>query len=192
MTRRQGYMKVKDLVIYTSLFIGEKELASKLEENTSLTQREQERVDTMVRCYNLVNQEIASDYLPFLYTEKIDVNNSVLNFSDLSKTIINIYEVKGNLNINIRYKRYPEYLQIFGHAKKITYSYLPEDLELNDNVEFFNGLSSRIYAYGMASEYLLCDGLSEDAEIWEERFKESLFVLSRKRSEIRLPKRRWL
>ena len=27
---------------------------------------------------------------------------------------------------------------------------------------------------------------------WEERFKESLFVLSRKRSEARLPRRKWL
>ena len=87
-------MKVKDLVIYTSLFIGEKELASKLESNTSLTEREQERVDTLVRCYNLVNQEIASDYLPFLYTEKIDVNNSILNFSELEKTIIKVLREK--------------------------------------------------------------------------------------------------
>ena len=185
-------MKVKDLVIYTSLFIGEKELASKLESNTSLTEREQERVDTLVRCYNLVNQEIASDYLPFLYTEKIDVNNSILNFSELEKTIIKVYEVKGNFNMGVRYKAYPNYLEILGHAKKITYSYLPEELDLNDNIELCNGLSGRIYAYGMASEYLLCDGLSEDAEIWEERFKESLFTLSRKRSEVRLPKRRWL
>ena len=185
-------MKVKDIVILTCLFIGEKELSSKLEENSSLSEREQERVDTLVRCYNLVNQEIASDYLPFLYTEKIDVNNSILNFSDLEKTIVNVYEVRGSLNANVRYKEYPNYLEILGHAKKITYSFLPEDAELNDDVEFYNGLSERIYAYGMASEFLLCDGLSEDAEIWEERYKESLFVLSRKRSEIRLPKRRWL
>ena len=185
-------MKVKDVVIYTSLFIGEKELASKLEDNSSLTQREQERVDTLVRCFNLVNQEIASDYLPFLYTEKIDVNNSILNFSELEKTIINVYELKGSFNINVHYKEYPSYLEIHGHAKKIVYSYLPEDAELNDDIEFFNGLTARVYAYGMASEYLLCDGLSEDAEIWEERFKESLFVLARKRSEVRLPRRRWL
>ena len=54
-------MKVKDVVILTCLFIGEKELATKLEDNTTLNDREQERVDTLVRCYNLVNQEIASD-----------------------------------------------------------------------------------------------------------------------------------
>ena len=63
--------------------------------------------------------------------------------------------------------------------------------KINDEFDFYNGLSARIFAYGIASEYFLSDGLSEDAEIWEERFKESLFVLSRKRSETKLPKRKW-
>ena len=115
----------------------------------------------------------------------------ILNYADLDKTIINVYAVKGTFNRNVKYKAYTNYIQIFGKAKSITYSYLPDKSELDDDVEFFNGLSARIYAYGIASEYLLCDGLSEDAEIWEERFKESLFVLSRKRSELKLPARRW-
>ena len=65
-------------------------------------------------------------------------------------------------------------------------------MQLEDEIEFFNGLSARIYAYGVASEFLLVSGVSSDAEIWEERFKESLFMLSRKHGEHLLPKRRWL
>lgn len=186
-------MKVKDILKNACLFIGEKELALALEAETpSLEGKDEEKVDVLLRCFNLVNQEIASDYLPFLYTEKIDVNNSILSFEDLSKTLINVYELKGNFGKSVRYKLYPNYLEVFGRAKSITYSFLPSDFTLTDEFEFYNGLSARIYAYGVASEYLLCDGLSEDAEIWEKRFKESLFVLSRKKSETRLPKRRWL
>lgn len=186
-------MKVKEIIAFACSFIGEQEIVKKLTstEAVSLTDKEQEKVDTLVRCFNLVNQEIASDYLPFLYTEEIDIDNSILNYADLDKTIINVYAVKGTFNRNVKYKAYTNYIQIFGKAKSITYSYLPDKSELDDDVEFFNGLSARIYAYGIASEYLLCDGLSEDAEIWEERFKESLFVLSRKRSELKLPARRW-
>ena len=54
-----------------------------------------------------------------------------------------------------------------------------------------NGLSARVLAYGTASEYLLVEGLSEDAEIWEDRFKRSLFMLSRKKGEHIMPRRRW-
>ncbi len=193
MTRRQDCMKVKDILKNACLFIGEKELAKTLEAETpSLEGKDEEKVDVLLRCFNLVNQEIASDYLPFLCTEKIDVNNSILSFEDLSKTLINVYELKGSFGKSVRYKLYPNYIEVFGRAKSITYSFLPSDFALSDEFEFYNGLSARIYAYGVASEYLLCDGLSEDAEIWEERFKESLFVLSRKKSETRLPKRRWI
>lgn len=188
-------MTVKDIIVFACEFVGEKEIVEKFkaqisDETVTFTDVEQNKIDSMLRCFNFVNQEIASDYLPFLHTEKIDVDNSILNFSELEKNIINVYEIKGSFRLKFRV--YPNYIQIFGKAKEITYSYLPEDLTLTDEVTFFCGLSARIYAYGMASEFLLIDGLSEDAQIWEERYKESLFVLSRKRSEARLPERRWL
>ena len=59
-------MKVKDILKNACLFIGEKELALALEAETpSLEGKDEEKVDILLRCFNLVNQEIASDYLPF-------------------------------------------------------------------------------------------------------------------------------
>ena len=97
-------MKVKEIIAFACSFIGEQEIVKKLTstEAVSLTDKEQEKVDTLVRCFNLVNQEIASDYLPFLYTEEIDIDNSILNYADLDKTIINVYAVKGTFNRNVR------------------------------------------------------------------------------------------
>ena len=187
-------MTVKDIIKLVCEFVGEREILSKLNASPQgeLTEREQEKVDCMVRCFNLVNQEIASDYLPFLTKEEVDINDSILNFSQLSKTVINIYEIKNRFGMNLKFKLFPDFVEIFGHAKSVTYSYLPQDKTLNDDVETLNGLSARVYAYGVASEFLLIDGLSDDADIWEERFKQSLFVLSRKRGEHILPKRSWL
>lgn len=186
-------MKVKEIIAYACGFIGEKEIAEKLNQSgtVSYSDKEQEKVNTLLRCFNFVNEEIASDYLPYLTTEEIDVKNSILNFSDLSKTLISVYAIKGSFGCNVRFREFPEYVEILGKAKSITYSFLPDKKDLEDEFVFFNGLSARIFAYGIASEYFLVDGLSEDAEIWEERFKESLFVLSRKKSEIKLPKRKW-
>lgn len=194
MTLRRKCMTVKDIIKLVCEFVGEKEILSKLNstEAVSYTDREQEKLDLMVQCFNLVNQEIASDYLPFLTKEEIDVKNSILNFSEFEKTVVNVYEVKNRFGTSLRFRLFPNYLEISGHAKSIVYSYLPDDKVLTDNVEMLNGLSARVYAYGVASEFLLIDGLSEDAEIWEERFKESLFVLSRKRGEHVLPRRSWI
>lgn len=186
-------MTVKDIIMLVSEFVGEKELLAKLKNSDSVfNEREQEKLDIMVGCFNLVNQEIASDYLPYLFKEEVNVENKIVKFSDLNKTVINIFEVKNRFGMNLQFKVFSNYIEFVGHPKYIVYSYLPEELTLTSQVELFNGLSARVLAYGIASEYLLVEGLSDDAEIWEERFKESLFILSRKRGEHRLPKRSWL
>lgn len=194
MILRRRYMTVKDIIKLVCDFVGERELLAKLEstEAVTYTSREQEKLDLMVRCFNLVNQEIASDYLPFLTKEEIDVNNSILNFSTLDKTLINVYEIKNKIGMNLKFKLFPNYVEVFGHARSIVYSFLPSEKTLTDNVEIYNGLSKRVYAYGVASEFLLVDGVSDDAEIWEDRFKQSLFVLSRRCGEHILPARSWI
>lgn len=187
-------MTVKEILKLVCDFVGEKEILEKLNSAQSehFSKREQEKLDLMTRCFNLVNQEIASDYLPFLTKEAVSEQSNIINFYDLKKKVINIYEVKNRFGTNLNFTVYPNYVEIDGKAKSIVYSFLPEDIGFEQEVEFYMGLSARVYAYGIASEFLLIDGLSEDAEIWEERFKESLFVLSRKRGEHVLPKRRWL
>lgn len=187
-------MTVKDIIKLVCEFIGEKELLAKLkstDSSTTFTTREQEKLDTMVDCFNLVNQEIASDYLPFLTKEDVCVDDGILNFADLQKAVINIYEIKNRFGVNLKFKIFPSFVEIEGKARKVVYSFLPSDLTLDETVDIVCGLSARVYAYGLASEFLLVDGVSEDAEIWEERFKESLFVLGRKRGEHIMPKRTW-
>ncbi len=185
-------MKVKEIICLVCDFVGEKELQKKLStESPTFSEREQEKIDIMLRCFNLVNQEIASEYIPFLTNENISVKNSILNFSSLSKNLINVYSVKNRYGVNLKFKLFSNYIEIVGNASSITYSYLPDVLNIDDEVEKVRGLTGRIYAYGVASEYLLIDGISEDAEIWEERFKQSLFVIGSKKGEHLLPKRGW-
>ena len=185
-------MTVKEILKLAIEFVGEKELAIKLDTEEELSEKETEKMKTMLSCFNLVNQEIAGEYLPFLTREDVDVMSGKIFFSDLSKTVINIYEVKDKFGFNLPFKVISNCVEVKRKPKSVIYSFLPEMLTLDDEVEFFNGLSARVYAYGIASEFLLQSGLGDDAEIWEERYKESLFILSRKRGEHRLPKRSWL
>lgn len=186
-------MKVKDILKLALEFVGEKELCGKFEQESteSLNENEMKKLKVMLSCFNMVNQEIASDYLPFLTKENVDASNGGILFSSLSKRVVNIYEVKDRFGFNLKFRVISNFVETKKSAKSVVYSFLPEEMSLEDEVEFFNGLSARVYAYGVASEVLLVSGLSGDAEIWEERYKESLFILSRKRGEHRLPKRSW-
>ena len=172
-------MTVKDILKIVCEFVGEREILKKLSQSESLSAREQEKVDIMTRCFNLVNQEIASDYLPFLTKESVDTEG-IINFENLQKSVVHVYEIKNRFGMNLKFRLFPNFVEVTGHAKSIVYSFLPDELSLESEVEAPCNLTARIFAYGVASEYLLIDGISQDAEIWENRFKESLFMLSRK------------
>lgn len=185
-------MTVKDIIKLVCDIVGESEIAQKLCQQQPLSEAEQRKVDQMTNCFNLVNQEIASDYLPLLKKETLKEETSIVNYALLSETVVHILEVKNRFGISLKFRLFPNYAQVCGRAKTVVYSFLPKELTQESEVEMLCGLSPRVYAYGVASEYLLIDGLSEDAEIWEERFKESLFMLSRKSGEHCLPRRKWL
>ena len=82
-------------------------------------------------------------------------------------------------------------MMIFARKVFITYSVLPVDLELNSE-EVSSVLSERVYAYGVAREYYIMQSLTDEAEIWEERFKASLKSLYRRKSNTFMPSRRWI
>lgn len=185
-------MTVKDVIKLVCDFVGEKDIVAKMDKESPLSDAEQQKVDLMTRCFNLVVQEIACDYFPFLTKESIDVQNSVLNFSNLSKKVVHIYEIKNRFGMSLRFRLFPNHVEIYGNAKSVVYSFMPDELSLNSTLDLPCGLTERVIAYGVTSEYLLIDGLGDDAEIWENRYKESLFILSRKRGEHILPRRRWL
>ena len=183
-------MTVKEILKLVCEYVGERDILSKLDDaEANFTDYEQEKLDVLVKCFNLVNQEVATDYIPLLLKE--EVSEEKILFSSLSKTLVNVYEVKNRFGMNLKFKLYPDYVEVDGKPKTIVYSFLPEDLTLNDDVVCNQRINARVYAYGIASEFLLIYGIGENAEIWEERFKASLFVLSKKNSSCVLPKRSW-
>ena len=133
-------MTVKDIIKIVCEFIGREDILPNFENDKTFTTEEQEVIDFLVRAFNLVNQEIAGEYLPFLKEEDVDVNNSNLEFSSLSETVLCINKVEDSYGNFLQYKNFPNYIKVDGHAKKVNYSFLPENLEFGDNVVFFNGL----------------------------------------------------
>lgn len=187
-------MKVLNIIKLVCDFVGERELFGKLSSSTlsleELSEKEQQKIDRMLRCFNLVNQEIASEYAPLL--QKEEVCGSIINFSTLSKKVISVFEVKNRFGFSLSFRQFQNHIEVKGNAKTVLYSYFPDELLLKDEFEGSAAISERVYAYGTASEYLLLEGVGEDAQIWENRYKESLFVLTRKKGEHILPRRRWL
>lgn len=174
----------KDELLETNLFDGE----------VDPTNDQTKEIEHLVRCLNLVLSEISSDYIPLLKTEEIVSTDGRVLFSQFPKNVLDIYKIVNKFNLTQQFKTFSTYLETAPGELKITYSFEPEKLsQLDDSIEDFSQkVGERIIAYGVAMEYCFICGLHDDASIWEKRFKDGLLIAARKKSTIRLPKRRWI
>ena len=189
-------MTIKSILKIAGLFLNKNDMISALDlENiSSASQSVQDEINFLVKCLNLAYQEVASDYIPLLYKEKVTLTDGKLNFSGLTKTIVDVVSLKDKNGFRVKYQSFPSYLQTNENEVEITYKYQPEDLtSLSSTIESFAGrVSEKLLAFGTLMEYCFILGLYEDAEIWEKRFKDALLVRSRKKSGMKLPSRRWI
>lgn len=74
-------MLVKNIILKVCDFIENAELARAIEEGDVLTTEQQELQDKLVKCFNLVLNEIASEYLPMVKVEKVKAKGDMIEFS---------------------------------------------------------------------------------------------------------------
>ena len=183
-------MLVKDIIKLACDFTDNEALAKKIDNNEDFTAEDQEMINKFLQCFNLINNEVASEFVPIKKVEQIEVVNGKISFTQFSNKPFKILYVKNSLGKKIRYKVFDDYIFAFCKKAIVCYSVLPEKLTIDDDFESF--LPERIYAYGVAREFCFLKTKFDDADIWEDRFKNSLELLCRKSSCSRLPRRRWL
>lgn len=183
-------MSVKDIIILACDFTENKEIGEALENNSTLTDEQNAIVNDLVKCFNLINNEIASEYFPIIKCENAKTENFKINLSSLSNSVLRVIAVQDYYGRKIKFKIYDDYIMAIANNVNVIYQSLPGNLSLSD--EFFTTLPNRVYAYGIAREYYFLQTLFDEADVWEERFKDVLSILQGKRNEIRMPQRRFL
>lgn len=183
-------MKVKDIITLASDFCHEDDLAASLrKENATLTDEEQAKVQVLLRCFNLVYEEISSQYLPIIKIEKVKTNDGKVLFSSLSQKVIDILQVKNSHGRKIKFRKFDSYLFALASEVEVYYKTQPQTLALTG--EFTCSLPERVFAYGVAREYFYLNSDQDEGEIYDNRFKDSLLVLLGKNKEIIMPVRGW-
>lgn len=189
-------MTAKNIIKTACVFLQKDELldVTELDGQETATSSQTKELEHLLRCLNLVISEIASDYIPLINREKLTPVNGKIQLSSFSKDLIDVLQVKDKFGIKTNYKLFPSYIETIDGDVEVTYSFQPTALSnLSSEMEQFSQkISERVVAYGVAMEYSFICGLHDDASIWEKRFKDGLIIASRKKSDIRLPKRRWI
>lgn len=190
-------MTADDVIVIAADFIDREDLRSEIVFEDGETPELLEYLGILkevLECLNLVYEQITKDYLPLLHEEEIVFENNKFEYSSLKHNLNYIIKLQAPNGLAIRYKCFPGYIKANVKKAIITYSYLPPKIKLVlDELPDFGGrLTPRIFAYGVAMEYMYRQSLSDEAAIWEHRFLTSLENAVRKRSNIVMPRRRWL
>ncbi len=191
-------MNAKNVLKIASLFLNlTNEFTPIIEEdeNATIDTNTQQEFAILLSCLNLTCLDISYDYLPILSTETILVENNKIFFQDLANEPKSIQSITLKSNgKNVKYQIFEDYIKLYANGYvDIVYSISPESITLqSDGILFGGRISDKCLAMGTASEYCYVKGFYEEAAMWDERFKQALQVACRKKSEVVLPRRRWL
>lgn len=166
-------ISVKDVVLLAAEFVGVKE---KVDDYLSgvMDEEHQRLVDGFVCCYNVVENELAVDYLPLVKEEQMTAKDGKIAYADLSQKaayIIGVFDEYGN---SAPHKRMASYLAVGTGKYLVRYAALPVKKAFDDDSEYAVGVSERLLAYGVAAEYCLHKGLSAESAAWEKKYKKAV------------------
>ena len=181
-------MTVKECVEKAAIFLGiADDVCAYLEKGNAQGKEQAER---LVKCFNIVENELALDYLPLFTEQKIKNENGKVEFTRLEKNVVRIAGVKDGNGERVKYRLFPRYLECPKGDLTIVYSYTPSEKSLGGESDFVT-ISVRLFGYGMATNYALMLGLFEEAAIWEKKYKEALEAAYRIRGAAVVRSRRW-
>ncbi|MBQ8309068.1 MAG: hypothetical protein IJX96_04465 [Clostridia bacterium] len=148
-------------------------------------------VTDLLRCFNLVENELAIDYLPLYAEEEVESDTGAIYFSSLSRSVVRILRVCDEWGNDAAFKLFPDYLKTQGGKVAIRYTYTPKEKTVDGVSDFASNVSLRLFAYGIAAEYSLASGLFEDAALWDKKYKDAITAAYRSNPCRRLRSRRW-
>ena len=190
-------MTVKEVVTLAAGCLGREDLIAAIAKTAStLTSDEKLELDSLLRCYNFVENEVALDYCPLTNEETVSIFDDTISYSNLKRKPVNIRKVVCGGTVQ-RFKIYPTCIGLpDGYAGKasVQYDYAPnEKKSLESTCEFSeNTLSARLLALGVAAQYCLVNGETGRAAVWDKKFRDALRAKNLLRKTVMIRSRRWV
>lgn len=182
-------MTVKEVILLAAEELGMGEKVSAFLEGESTDG--EKATDALLRCFNLVENEVALDYLPLTCEEEIETATGTVRFDELSQSAVRILRASDGNGNKLPCKLFPEWLKTAAGRVNIAYTYAPKKKAIGDNSDYVLQASPRLFAYGIASEYCLACGLFEEAAVWDKKYKDALAAAYRSKPSRIIRSRRW-
>ena len=184
-------IKIKTVVALAAEMLGAKERFDRYLEN-SANEDDQRLVDALLRCFHLVETEIATDRVPIVMEDLLEMEDGTIPYTELSTTpafIISVCDTYGN---SADVKIGATAIEGKDGRYVVRYAKLPSEKSIEKMCELPPNVSCRTLAYGVAAEYCLHTGAYAEHAVWEKKYKEGLTVDSRSRRGKVIKGRAWV
>lgn len=183
-------MTVKEILLETARKIGKyQEVSNYLNGEDTVGEA---LTNELLECFHTIENELALDYLPLYAEEELVSKTGAVYFSELDHAAVRIVEVLDGYGNVLKFQLFPQYLKTQPGKLKIRYSYTPERKTVDGESDFNLHASARLFAYGMAAEYAIQNGLFEEAGIWDRKYKEAISAAYKATPNKKIASRRWV
>ena len=186
-------MIVKDIIKNTAKLLALSDVLDYYKDETITPSEEvTNTIEDLLLATNTTNSYIGSLYFELTATSNVNSVNGIISFSSITnKDIVEIKDVKDAYGNNVQFKILSDGIHILDGNYVVSFSYLPEELKIDDSIDYYQKLNTLMFSYGVAGEYLFLKGNVEEAYLWDKRFKDLLFALARPKRNINMPSERW-
>lgn len=148
----------------------------------------------LLRCYRLVENEVALDHLPLKAEERMTPSEGYLAFTDFSYPPVDVIEVCDPSGRNTEFEVFPARLRLKEPTGSVVvkYTYAPEEPTIDGETAFSDKVSARLLAFGVVREYLLSAGRYAEAAVWDTKYIEALRAAGLSRRKLCVRARRWV
>ena len=186
-------MTVKEVLGNAARLIGERDVFDFLSDGVPDDRAyAEESAELLKRCYDIVVDELACEYLPLKKTEEFVVTDGKIPFRDFSEKPISIDRVSDENGNKLAYSTIIDHLEVNAAKVSITYGFRPESQKLTDEAYYADGIiGEHVLSYGIAAEYCLERGRISDAEIWNAKYANALKARLAEKRRLKIKVGKW-
>lgn len=186
-------MTVKEVLTLAAEHLARADLKKQLEELPEDGTPKGE-IASLVRAYNLVENELAVDHLPLKAEETLGAEEHLIPWSafSLAPAGVRAVFVSGSETC-FEPRREGLFLPSLQRGTAVVrYCYSPAPKSVGDESEFGGRVSARLLSFGVAREFCLSRGMFEEAKLWDGRYREAVLAAALPRRALLVRARRWV
>ncbi len=187
-------MKVRNVISLAAANLGREDLVAGAEDCAAEPFGE---LSSLLRCYNLVENEVALDYFPpkteECFTAADLSEEGFLPYTAFSHAPVEILSVKGESGLPLSHESRTSGLVLPQNVTQVcvSYTYSPKEKEWGDDAEVMPQVSERLLSFGVCCEFCLTNGQYAEAATWEKKFREALRAANVGHKKLTVRSRRW-